>query len=92
MPSFPVELRLNHDLGLESKAPIPAGPAVTGEKLPEPEFPMHPEYLTPDPWPGDGERHWSAGRIWRAMNGWVVPFVRSSATSIATTATRTTTA
>jgi MoaA/NifB/PqqE/SkfB family radical SAM enzyme len=77
MPSFPLELRLNDDLGIDSKAPIPTGPVVTGKKLPEPEFPIHPEYLTEAPWPGDGERHWSKGRIWRAMNGWAVPFVRS---------------
>ena len=54
MPSFPVELRLNNQLRLHSKEPIPAGPAVTGDTLPEPEFPLHPEYLTPEPLPGDG--------------------------------------
>src|SRR5690242_7233869 len=47
MPSFPVELRLNNDLGIESKAPNTTGPAVTGDTLPEPEFPMYPRYLTP---------------------------------------------
>jgi MoaA/NifB/PqqE/SkfB family radical SAM enzyme len=77
MPSFPLELRLNNDLGIESKEPIPAGPVVTGDTLPEPEFPMHPAYLTQEPWPGDGDRHWSAGRIWHVMNGWGVPFVKS---------------
>lgn len=77
MPSFPLELRLNNDLGIESKAPLPTGPVVTGDKLPDPEFPMHPEYLTLEAWPGDGERRWSKGRIWRAMHGWAVPFVKS---------------
>lgn len=38
---------------------------------------MHPDYLTREPWPGDGERHWSKRNIWRAMNGWAVPFVKS---------------
>ena len=79
MPSFPVELRLNHDLKMTSVEPTsgPSRPVVTGEKLPEPVFPMHPAYLTQEAWPGDGERHWSTRKIWHAMNGWTVPFVKS---------------
>jgi MoaA/NifB/PqqE/SkfB family radical SAM enzyme len=38
---------------------------------------MHPQYLTQEAWPGDGERHWSKRKIWHAMNGWTVPFVKS---------------
>jgi MoaA/NifB/PqqE/SkfB family radical SAM enzyme len=58
--------------------PPPAGdPIVTGEKLPEPVFPQHPEFLTDEPWPGDGERHWPASKIWHAMHGWALPFVKS---------------
>ena len=75
MPSFPLELRLDGRFG---EAPAPArGPVVTGARLPEPVFPQHPEFLTDEPWPGDGERHWSPSKIWHAMKGWAVPFVKS---------------
>jgi MoaA/NifB/PqqE/SkfB family radical SAM enzyme len=79
MPSFPVELRMNNDLKMTSVEPTsgPSRPVVTGERLPEPVFPMHPQYLTQEAWPGDGERHWSKRKIWHAMNGWTVPFVKS---------------
>jgi MoaA/NifB/PqqE/SkfB family radical SAM enzyme len=76
MPSFPLEFRLNGQFG---DAPSrPAGtPQVTGLKLPDPVFPQHPQYLTQEPWPGDGERHWPASKIWHAMQGWAIPFVKS---------------
>src|SRR5262245_45746871 len=76
MPSFPLEVRLNSDLGSSTLSPA-LGPIVTGEKLPAPVFPQHPEFLTDAPWPGDGERHWPASKIWHAMRGWGVPFVQS---------------
>jgi MoaA/NifB/PqqE/SkfB family radical SAM enzyme len=75
MPSFPVELRLDGRFG-ESLPPT-RGPVVTGERLPEPFFPQHPEFLTDEPWPGDGQRHWPASKIWHAMRGWAVPFAKS---------------
>jgi MoaA/NifB/PqqE/SkfB family radical SAM enzyme len=75
MPSFPVEVRLNGRFG-SAVPPVPA-PIVTGERLPEPVFPQHPELLGDQPWPGDGERHWPASKIWHAMRGWAVPFVQS---------------
>jgi MoaA/NifB/PqqE/SkfB family radical SAM enzyme len=76
MPSFPLEVRFNSQLG-GSTMPPPPGPTVTGERLPEPLFPQHPEFLTDEPWPGDGERHWPVSKIWRTMRGWGVPFVKS---------------
>jgi len=78
MPSFPVEFRLNNRR-LETAPPPPAarGPVITGKKLPDPVFPRHPEFLTDEPWPGDGQRHWPPAKIWRAMRGWAVPFLQS---------------
>ena len=55
MPSFPLEIRLNRSLGPEAPPGLP-GPIVTNERLPDPVFPQHPEFLTDEPWPGDGER------------------------------------
>jgi MoaA/NifB/PqqE/SkfB family radical SAM enzyme len=78
MPSFPLEVRLNREFVDPASPPPPTpGPAITGQKLPEPVFPQHPEFLTDDVWPGDGERHWPASKIWHAARGWAVPFVRS---------------
>ena len=78
MPSFPVEVRLSSRFdSMPPPAPRPQRPAVSGDKLPEPVFPQHPEFLTDEPWPGDGERHWPASKIWHAMRGWGIPFVQS---------------
>jgi MoaA/NifB/PqqE/SkfB family radical SAM enzyme len=76
MPSFPLEVRFSGDFG--TKAPAPkARPVTTGEKLPEPVFPQHPEFLTDDRWPGDGKRHWPVSKIYHSMHGWAFPFVKS---------------
>jgi len=76
MPSFPLELRPATDI--QSAEPnIARAPVRTGDKLPEPVFPQHPQFLTDEPWPGDGERHWPVSKIWQAWHGWGVPFVKS---------------
>jgi MoaA/NifB/PqqE/SkfB family radical SAM enzyme len=78
MPSFPLEVRLNREPATAAPPlPVAARPVITTEKLPDPLFPQHPEFLTDEPWPGDGQRHWSATHIWRTMRGWGVPFLRS---------------
>jgi MoaA/NifB/PqqE/SkfB family radical SAM enzyme len=76
MPSFPLEVRLNAQFNGSRPAASPS-PRVTGEKLPEPVFPRQPQFLTDEPWAGDGERHWPASKIWHAMRGWAVPFLQS---------------
>jgi MoaA/NifB/PqqE/SkfB family radical SAM enzyme len=73
MPSFPVEIRLTRDFA--GAAPPPFRPA--GPTLPEPVFPQHPELISDEPLPSDGERHWPASKIWRAMRGRAVHFVIS---------------
>jgi len=75
MPSFPLEVRLN---GRFSATPAPPPtPQITGEGLPTPVFPQHPEFLTDEPWPGDGERHWPPSKIYHAFRGWAIPFFQS---------------
>ena len=76
MPSFPLEVRLKNSFDSDAPAPT-VPPPMTGEGLPTPVFPRHPEFLTADPWPGDGERHWPASKILHAMRAWGVPFVQS---------------
>jgi MoaA/NifB/PqqE/SkfB family radical SAM enzyme len=76
MPSFPLEVRLDGRFGSDTTPPA-RGPISTGDPLPEPVFPQHPELLNDDPWPGDGQRRWSASEIYRAFRGWAVPFFQS---------------
>jgi MoaA/NifB/PqqE/SkfB family radical SAM enzyme len=45
--------------------------------LPEPIFPQRPELLGDGSWPGDGERQWTAGQVFRAFRGWAVPYFQS---------------
>jgi MoaA/NifB/PqqE/SkfB family radical SAM enzyme len=76
MPSFPLEVRLDGRFGSDTTPPA-RGPISTGDPLPEPVFPQYPELLNDDPWPGDGQRRWSASEIYRAFRGWAVPFFQS---------------
>jgi MoaA/NifB/PqqE/SkfB family radical SAM enzyme len=59
--------------------PSVGAPGTVGAdaRLPEPVFPRRPELLTREPWPGDGERHWTPSQIYHAMRGWAFPYVRS---------------
>ena len=48
----------------EPTAPLPPAAAPAADPaLPEPIFPLRPELLTDEPWPGDGERHWTPGLL-----------------------------
>lgn len=77
MPSFPLEVRpTGQQVGSMPSRTAPR-PVVSGEKLPEPVFPQHPQFLTDEAWPGDGTRHWPASKIWHTIRGWGIPFVRS---------------
>jgi MoaA/NifB/PqqE/SkfB family radical SAM enzyme len=57
--------------------PVVSQAASGNGGLPEPVFPHRPALLTNDPWPGDGQRHWTPGQIYHAMRGWAFPFVKS---------------
>src|SRR5689334_19361773 len=74
--SAPLTLHMGRDLN--APPPAPVKPVVKpGDVLPDPVFPRRPQLLTTDPWPGDGERHWSRGQILHAMRGWAFPYVKS---------------
>jgi MoaA/NifB/PqqE/SkfB family radical SAM enzyme len=77
VPAFRLDVHLHKDLvARQLPAPVTA-PHLTGETLPEPDYPHRPALLTNDPWPGDGERHWTSGQIYRAMRGWAFPYFKS---------------
>ena len=55
-------------------------PTRKGQKLPAPVFPQHPELMSApdgDFFPTNGKRSHKAKHIYRAMRGWVFPFIRS---------------
>jgi MoaA/NifB/PqqE/SkfB family radical SAM enzyme len=70
----PLVIRLQHDA---ASRPQQTAPRASCERLPEPAFPHRPELLTDEAWPGDGKRHWTREHIWRAINGWAVPYFKS---------------
>jgi len=78
---FRLDVTLHETLMNSGKRSMVPPPAPGQEmSLPELIFPRYPELLSADDeqfFPKDGERHWTAGRIVRAMNGWAVPYLRS---------------
>ena len=78
--AFRVDVQL-HDLlvnknGRVLKSLLPA--AGEPQSLPEPVFPVRPELQSvPDPEVFPDKRAWSAPLIYRAMRGWLFPYVRS---------------
>ena len=57
---------------------------ISGDvKFPEPVFPQHPEFAQDDDdeenlaRAGAGKRHWTAPLVFRAMNGWLFPYLKS---------------
>jgi MoaA/NifB/PqqE/SkfB family radical SAM enzyme len=76
-PQFRLDVEL-HQLLTNSQAGSPPPAESKGMSLPEPVFPQHPELL--NEWGLDApppERKWSGKHILRAMNGWLVPYVKS---------------
>jgi MoaA/NifB/PqqE/SkfB family radical SAM enzyme len=82
LPDAPPPFRLDvdvHDLLVNSSKRPPAPAADQGLKLPEPVFPQYPELLKArglDHAP-DAPRKWSRKHIYRMMNGWLFPYVKS---------------
>src|SRR5579864_5073559 len=76
-PAFRLDVEL-HQLLLNSSTRPPTPPEPLGISLPEPVFPQHPELLAQ---PGldkpPDSRKWGGKDIYRAMNGWLFPYVRS---------------
>jgi MoaA/NifB/PqqE/SkfB family radical SAM enzyme len=78
-PGFRVDVHL-HDLlrgsNPKNTPPRPAGTLT----LPDPPYPRRPELLNyPDPETPPDRRRWPAPVIYRAMRGWLFPYVRSRA-------------
>ena len=77
-PRFRVDVQL-HDLLMNqqrrtSLLPKPADPLT----LPEPVYPQHRELLNvPDPEIIPEKRRWTAPLVYRAMRGWLFPYIRS---------------
>ncbi len=83
-PSFRLDVQL-HDLLTKAPAPRPILlPDRVKESFPEPIFPQHAELLAQD---DDyeanltraraGKRRWTAPLVYRAMNGWLFPYMKS---------------
>jgi MoaA/NifB/PqqE/SkfB family radical SAM enzyme len=76
--SFPLTVHLQKNPARPPGLPPTVVPRAAGYGgLPEPAFPHRPELLTNDPWPGDGERHWTPRQIYHAMRGWAFPYLKS---------------
>ncbi len=76
-PTFRVDVQL-HDLLVKNHAksllPTPGQPLT----LPDPVYPERPELqAAPDPETTPDKRTWGAGYVYRAMRGWLFPYVRS---------------
>ena len=77
-PRFRVDVQL-HDLLVKNQPknlllPAPAEP----QSLPEPVYPQHPELQSvPDPDVFPDKRNWTAPLVYRAMRGWLFPYIRS---------------
>src|SRR5215470_17426437 len=66
-----------HRNGLTGGARPGFVPPAGADTLPEPEFPLHPDLLTDDALPGDGQRHWTSSQVYHAMRGWAFPYLKS---------------
>src|ERR1022692_3284281 len=76
-PKFRIDVAI-HDLLMNSNVKAPTPLENKGMTLPEPVFPQHPALLS-DPGttnPPD-KRSWGSKDIYRAMRGWLFPYVRS---------------
>src|SRR5215831_21033568 len=76
-PKFRIDVAI-HDLLTNSNAKPPAPPEPKGLTLPTPVFPQHPELLAMPPVENPPERRkWGRKHIYRAMRGWLFPYIRS---------------
>jgi len=84
---FRLDVQLQDLLQKTAPSQAASGPAfpLRGEKLPEPEFPRHPELLTQNWLPADEhgsptdpyKRHWPPSLVYRGMRGWLFPYIKS---------------
>jgi MoaA/NifB/PqqE/SkfB family radical SAM enzyme len=79
--SAPAKFRIDvaiHDLLKKSTGVLPLPAEPKGMTLPDPVFPRFPERLK-DPGPEDlvQKRNWKPKAVYRAMRGWLFPYIRS---------------
>src|SRR5215472_215661 len=82
VPDAPPPFRLDvdlHDLLVHSSKMPPTPAAAMGLTLPEPVFPQYPELLQAKgvERPPEKPRKWSRAHLYRMMNGWLFPYVKS---------------
>src|SRR5262249_53211979 len=82
-PAFRLDVKV-HDLLTKNPQPKPILIKKSEEKFPEPVFPQHPNLLTQDDNYEEnlalakaGKRKWNAPLVYRAMNGWLFPYIKS---------------
>ncbi len=86
IPRFRIDVQLHQVLKSQERSRLsPVPPPRKPETLPEPVFPQHPELLRRDasrsteqePFTPPERRRWTAPLIYRAMRGWLFPYVKS---------------
>src|ERR1700723_958481 len=76
-PKFRIDIDIHNLLMNSAPGPV-AVPPPRGMKLPEPVFPRFPEKLSdPGPETAPEKRDWSLSHVYRAMRGWLFPYIRS---------------
>jgi MoaA/NifB/PqqE/SkfB family radical SAM enzyme len=80
-PPFRLDVQLHELLVKPPNArPSTPAPSTPPQTLPVAVFPQHPELLVEnhrlDQQPGT-PRHWTPAHIWRGMNGWLFPYIKS---------------
>ena len=76
-PKFRIDVDIHYLLMDSSRRPVEPV-AAKGLTLPEPVFPQYPEKLAdPGPEIAPEKRDWSLSHVYRAMRGWLFPYIRS---------------
>jgi len=76
-PKFRIDVDIHNLLTRSSPEPVKP-PASKGLTLPEPVFPQYPDKLQdPGPATPPAKRAWPLPLVYRAMRGWLFPYIRS---------------
>jgi MoaA/NifB/PqqE/SkfB family radical SAM enzyme len=78
-PKFRIDVDI-HDMLMHVPPQVVRQPIARGRKLPVPVFPQYPEKLhDPGPDTPPEQRDWTWPLAYRAMRGWLLPYIRSRA-------------
>jgi pyruvate-formate lyase-activating enzyme len=76
-PKFCIDVDI-HNLPMDSSREPVRPAAAKGLRLPKPVFPQYPKkLLDPGPEVAPEKRDWSPSHVYRAMRGWLFPYIRS---------------